>query len=192
MKNLIKFWILAGLILTLVAGWAVFGFTMLRGNIQSAELAIKNTNTDIAEATHRIKLIPAKREQLEKNREDVEELKKMILKPDSISAAMAQLHRLCKQFQVDLKVINFSTDSLLAHAQSSDGNSNSFELPILMEFDGAFLDYGLLIDNLDKLHYAINFTDLRIAAQEKSDKLLIQARAWIRIASKHQPVEIRN
>lgn len=188
MKSFIKFWILAGLILTVVAGWTVFGFTALHGHIQSAELAIKKTDKDIHDATQRIKLLPALREQLKQNRGDVDELRKRILKPDSISQAMSQLHRLCKQFQVDLKVINFSTDSLLAHVQSTNGNSSSFELPILMEFEGFFLDYGLLIDNLDQLNYAINFTDCRIVTQENSGKLLIQARAWVRIASKTNPL----
>lgn len=185
MKSQIKFWIAVAITLGIIAGYTFLGFMPLKKNIDATEKDMHRTELEIEQIAQRIKSIPDMRKQHAQLTRRVASLKKMVLDPDSISSSMNQLNMLCKQFQVQLNSIDFSTDSLLARSRdAANVSSQSFELPLVLEFQGMFLDFGILMDHLNRLPFVICFTDFNLAAQEKTEKIKFSVRAWIRISTR--------
>ena len=81
--------------------------------------------------------------------------------------------------------MNFSTDSLLAKTRLAD-SGESFELPVLFEFEGRFLDIGMMLEKANRLPFIISFTDFKMVPQNKSDHVRLDARASVRIAGTKQ------
>jgi len=182
MKSQFKFWTTIALALAIAVGYFFLGFRPFQKSAEAMRAGIAQTEGEINEANQRIRLIPDTRKQRDASKVRLNKLKGLILPPDSISQAMSRLNRLAKQYQVRLTKINFSTDSLLVRSRTAaSAQAASFELPILMEFEGYFLDFGTLMDHLHRLPFAIGFTDFSILTQEKSEKLKFFVRAWIRV-----------
>lgn len=184
MKSQIKFWMLITVITAFLALYFLFVFIPMKKKIDRAQTGIAQTEQEINTSILRIRQIPDMRARRDEFKRAVDELGKRLLVPDSISSAMNQLNRLCALYQVKLNSMNFSTDSLLAKSRASGSASNaSFELPILMELEGRYLDIGLTVEHLHRLPFVISFTDFNITSQNKTDKLKIEARACVRIAA---------
>lgn len=189
MKSQIKFWVLLAFSAVLITGYFFFGFLPMKSKIDRANADMIQTELEINGSILRIQQIPRMRNLRDQSGMAVEGLRKRILVPDSISSAMSQLNRLCAEYKVKIITMNVSTDSLLDKSRALGTSSyESFELPILFEFEGRFLDVGMMMDRVHRLPFMISFTDFNISTQEKSDKLKFDARAIVRVtASLNEP-----
>jgi Tfp pilus assembly protein PilO len=186
MKSQIKFWILLAFSAAFIAVYFLFGFAPMKMKIDQANASMTRTEQEIDASIQRIRQIPGMRKLRDQSLLTVENLRTRIIVSDSISSAMSRLNRLCAEYQVKIITMNFSTDSLLYKSRASGTAPNeSFELPILFEFEGRFLDVGMMIEHVNRLPFMISFSDFSISTQEKSDKLKMDARASIRISSSH-------
>lgn len=184
MKSQLKFWILVGSIAVLTACYALFIFLPAKNHIGITQDNIARTEKEIDQSIQRIRQTPELRKERDRIKATVDVLRDRILRPDSISSAVRQLNKLCSTFQVKLNMINFSTDSLMAKSRASgSGAYESFELPVLLEFEGRFLDIGMMMEQTNRLPFIISFTDFSLATQEKSDKLKCETRGCVRIAA---------
>lgn len=183
MKSQTKFWILLGFTAALITGYFLFGFLPMKMKIDQANASMTRTEQEINASIQRIRQIPAMRDLRDESRLTVENLQKRIVVPDSITSAMSRLKSLCAEHQVKIIAMNFSTDSLLYKSRvSGAAPSESFELPILFELEGRFLDVGMMMEHVNRLPFTIGFTDFNMSTQEKSDKLNMEARASIRVS----------
>jgi Tfp pilus assembly protein PilO len=133
------------------------------------------------ESISNIRRIPVLLARRDQSRTAVEKLRQKILIPDSISQAVSQFNRLCESYKIKLRSVNFSTDTLLIKNREA-GSNESFDLPVLLEFEGRYLDAGMLMERSGDLGFIINFTDFNVTAQERSEKLKFQIRACLRVA----------
>lgn len=180
MKTQIKFWILIAVIAAASAGYLLLVFVPVKSKIDQAQAETLQTEQEIDFAVLRIRQIPEMRHLRDQSWRAVEDLRKRLIAPDSISSAMSRMNRLSARHHVKIKTMNFSTDSLLAKIRAS-GSSESFELPVLFEFEGRFLDIGMLLEQIQRLPFIISFTDFNMVSQDKSDQVRLDARASVRI-----------
>ena len=184
MKNQVKFWILLGVIGTVIGVYIIFILMPIQKAIADTQSSITQTEREIGLSILRIRQIPEMRRHRDRLKSGVESLQKRILPPDSISSAMSQLKQVSAQYGVTISTMNFSTDSLLSKSRSVEAGSNeSFELPVLFEFEGRFLDIGMMIEHIHRLSFIISFTDFRMSSLDKSDKVKLEARACVRVAA---------
>jgi Tfp pilus assembly protein PilO len=183
MKSQITFFALGITVMCLGLFWIWLVFININGRISDEENEIKKTKKQIEEASNRVRAIPPMTKKLQEMKNEVVELRNQIIPSDSISQAMKALSDLANQFQVKIKVINFSMDSLLTYMdKASKSAEGSFSLPVLFRMEGAYLDFGMFLDNMNRFPYYINFTDIKIEPLNNGYKLNIQVRSWIRIA----------
>lgn len=184
MTSKIKFWILIAVMTAIVALYFLFVFIPMKKKIDQAQADITRTEQEINASILRIRQIPEMRTRRDEFKRTVDVLRRRLLAPDSISTAMDHMSRLCAAYQIKIISMNFSTDSLLAKSRAPGPASNaSFELPILMELEGRYLDIGLTVEQLHRLPFVVSFTDFNMTSLNKSDKLKIEARACVRIAA---------
>ena len=185
MKSNIKFWILITVITAVSAAYFLFVFLPVKKEIDQMQAETVQTDQEIDFAIRRIRQIPDMRDRRDQSARTVENLRKRLISPNAISSAMSQLNRLTAVYQVKIKTMNFSTDSLLAKTRLA-GSGESFELPVLFEFEGRFLDIGMMLEKVNRLPFIISFTDFKMVPQNKSDHVKLDARASIRIAGTKQ------
>lgn len=181
MKSQIKLWSLLAAATVIAAGYIVLGFIPMRSGVERVSEAIANTEKEMDESISNIRRIPVLLARRDQSRTAVEKLRQKILIPDSISQAVSQFNRLCESYKIKLRSVNFSTDTLLIKNREA-GSNESFDLPVLLEFEGRYLDAGMLMERSGDLGFIINFTDFNVTAQERSEKLKFQIRACLRVA----------
>ncbi len=176
--------LISALILTaiLMAGYVLVVHAYFSKRIDRVQVQIRDTENQILDLQAKTKLIPVLREQNRERGNHAQVLRSRLVKPADVSHALAELQRLCKQYQVKLARVSFSPDSLLSGMKLPSNTRESTPLPVLLELEGQFLDAGMLLDRLGQLPYAIRVSDFRISRPEKSKNLSIELRTWLRIA----------
>lgn len=167
---------------SLIAGYIFGVHGYLASRMARAHAEIVKTEEAIADLQTKTKQIPTLRAQNGERTKTVQTLHARLVRPQRVSETLADLQKLCRQYQVKLVRVSFSPDSLLSGMKLPASARESTPLPVLMELQGQFLDSGLLIEHFGKLPYAISVTDFRFLREEKQKSLTIELRTWLRIA----------
>ncbi len=185
-----KFWILAACFFSALVVWTWFGLLSVRTAARQTDDDIHKIERSIERSFAEIRMIPDVQRDRQRVEWRVRNLRNRVLAIDSISPAMTQLNELAQQFQMRLRTIDFSTDTLLSLSRLYAGSSESFELPLLLEIEGRYLDFGLFVEGLPKLPFAIVVTDFRMQASGRKNTLIIEARAKVRIRAPNAITEL--
>jgi hypothetical protein len=166
----------------LAAGYFLIIEVYFTGRIDRARTQITDAVNRITDLQAKTKLIPVLREKNLGRSQTAQSLHARLVRPDRVSETLADVQKLCRQYQIKLVRVSFSPDSLLSGMKLPPGARESTPLPVMMELQGQFLDAGMLIDRLGQAPYAISVTDFRIVRPEKQKTLTIELRTWLRIA----------